>query len=89
MHRFEDGVKTLNVPSRVIEEWYDAVLAQEESPIAELALDHESPSKAETLAQADANASKANATDEYPSLPHRAQKVKDNEKASIKYGLDY
>lgn len=54
-----------------------------------LAQEHESPSKAETLNKADDKASKRRAVDEYANLSHKAQKVKDNERASIKYGLDY
>ena len=77
------------MPARVIEEWFDAVLAQKEDPIVELALEADSPTKADILSRAEANASKAKATDEYTNLPHRAQKVKDTVKASIKYGLDY
>ena len=84
----------MNVPARVIEEWFDAVLAQEAGPITDLALfgggaTAETDTMAKLLARAEATASKAKATDEYTNLPHRVQKVKDSEKASIKYGLDY
>lgn len=58
-------------------------------PASLLALEHESPSKAEILAQAETQATKRHAADEFTGLPHQAQRVKDTEKASIKYGLDY
>ena len=29
MHRFEDGVKTMNMPSQVVEQWIDAVLKED------------------------------------------------------------
>ena len=75
VHRFQEGVEIVNVPARVIEEWFDAVLAQESGPLTDLSAPNtggETDTKAALLARAEANASKANATDEYTNLPHRA-----------------
>ena len=49
--RFEEGEKSLNVPGRVIEQWLDAVLEeQDDLALSELARNHEDGTKGESLA---------------------------------------